>query len=202
MLYKKKEIALFDFDGTITNKDSTQEFYKFVYKKSFWFEYYIKNLSFLILIKLNIKNYNQLKIRRLKRIIDYLGPDEFKKKAAEFQRIVLPGILKKDALDKIYEFKENEIEVVIVSASMNVLLDEFCNKLNLQLITNELEINNKVYSGSFILEKDCNFEEKVSRIRIAYPDIENMYVYAFGDTEGDRAMLKLANESFYRVFKK
>ncbi|MEW7279390.1 HAD family hydrolase [Aquimarina sp. 2201CG1-2-11] len=199
---KEKQIALFDFDGTITHKDSTQEFYKFVYKGSFWFEYYVKNIYFLILIKLNLKSYNQLKLKRLKRIIDYLGSDNFKKKAVEFQKIILPGILKKDAMDKIHEFKEKEIEVVIVSASMNILLDEFCNNLGLKMITNVLELNDKIYSGNFILEKDCNFEEKVNRVCIAYPDIENMYVFAFGDTQGDIAMLKFADESFYRVFKK
>ena len=195
---KKKEIVFFDFDGTITTKDSTKEFYKFVYGGFFWFRYYFTNLLFYFLVKVKTKNYLQLKIKRLKDLINYVGSENLKSKGLEFQRKILPGLIKKDALKKIEEYKLKGMNLVIVSASMDILINEWSKENGFVTITNELELKSNKYTGKFVREKDCNFEEKVIRIREKFPNLDANYTYAYGDM----AMLEIADESYYNVLKK
>ena len=47
-----------------------------------------------------------------------------------------------------------------------------------------------------------DLEEKVIRIREKFPNLDANYTYAYGDTQGDMAMLEIADESYYNVLKK
>jgi phosphoserine phosphatase len=52
-------------------------------------------------------------------------------------------------------------------------------------------------TGRF-LTRNCSGKEKVRRIEEQY-DVKSFgYIYAYGDTPGDKAMLDLANERYYR----
>jgi phosphoserine phosphatase len=52
------------------------------------------------------------------------------------------------------------------------------------------------YDGS-----NCHGIEKVRRIRECFDLNEFDRVYAYGDTPGDRPMLTLADEAFYKPFR-
>ena len=48
---------------------------------------------------------------------------------------------------------------------------------------------------------NCHGQEKVRRIKEAYPLDQYREIYAYGDTGGDRPMLGLATHSFYKPFR-
>ena len=50
------------------------------------------------------------------------------------------------------------------------------------------------------LGNDCNGLEKVRRIKKKYNLNKYAKIYAYGDTEGDKPMLDIADISFYRAF--
>jgi phosphoserine phosphatase len=56
----------------------------------------------------------------------------------------------------------------------------------------------KNYIGS--ASCNCYGEEKVRRIRASYNLDEFNHIYAYGDSEGDKAMLDLAHEHDYKHF--
>ena len=196
-----KKIAFFDFDGTITFDDSVKSFYKYIYQRSYLYRYYIENLHLLILCRFRFINYTILKKRRLVRLINNFSKSFIIKKTSEFYVDFLKKNIKKEALEEINYLKENNFEVVVVSASYNILLKEFCKEFNLGLITNDLEIKNNMFSGEYINKLDCNFYEKVYRINEKYDLLKYDEIYVYGDSEGDLEMIKLATNFFYNKFK-
>lgn len=196
------KIAFFDFDGTITFNDSSFLFYKYILNKNFFFNYYIRFFFSILLLKFRLINYYDLKIDRLKFITNRFSKNFLKKSADEFYKKVLKFDLKKDAIEEIKNLKANGYKVVIVSASMDILLNPFVNEFNLELITNNLQIKSKKFTGLFENNFDCNFENKVYMIKKYYNLSKYKEIYAYGDSEGDFLMLKNADKSYYKYFKK
>ncbi len=196
-----KSIAFFDFDGTLTSKDSLTEFYKYLYKRNFFYAYYLRNLALVVLVQFKIVSYFTLKKRRLKYLVKKFPTQFLKDESRDFFRIFIENELKIKAKTRILELKKRGFKIVIVSASLDLLLSNFDKELSAEIITNELEEVNGNFTGNFIRNKDCNFEEKVHRIKSKY-DIEDYEeVHAYGDSKGDFAMFELAHKSFLNYFK-
>jgi len=191
--------AFFDFDGTITNKDSFIDFLKYsnsFYK--FWF-YFILLSPVLVLFKLRIISNERAKQVVLSMFFKGEREEEFLEKTKTYSLEKMPKIVKENALKKIKWHKEQGHTVVIVSASLKCWLKPWCEKNNLELITTELEIKQGILTGH-LKTKNCFGEEKVKRIKQQYTINKNDTIYAYGDSAGDREMLDLANYKNYRVF--
>ena len=125
---------------------------------------------------------------------------DFQKLADRYSANQLIKIIKSKALERINWHKQQGHKVVIVSASIEYWLIHWCTLNNLDLIGTKLEILNDKITGKFA-SKNCYGMEKVIRIKQNYDLTHFSYIYAYGDSKGDREMLNLANESFYRPFK-
>ena len=68
------------------------------------------------------------------------------------------------------------------------------------LLATRLEVKEGVLTGK-IAGVNCHGEEKVRRIKEAYPKDALTKVYAYGDTKGDLPMLRLADIRFYKPFR-
>ncbi len=195
-----KNLALFDFDGTITKKDTLIEFIRF-YVGEYKF---IKGLFLLspILIAFKLKLIPNYKAKEI--MIKYFFKGENKKKflykTKEFSLKKIDLLLRKSAIQKLKWHKERGDTIVIVSASIECWLEPWCNKNNFNLIGTKLEFDNDIITGSF-LTKNCYGIEKVKRIKQLYSIDKFNYIYAYGDSKGDIDMLKLAHYSYYKYFK-
>tara|TARA_Y100000589_G_C27187355_1_gene643257 strand:+ start:1926 stop:2525 length:600 start_codon:yes stop_codon:yes gene_type:complete len=197
-----KTLILFDFDGTLTKKDSLSEFFKFCYGPNFNRHYYLKPFIWIILLKFRLINYQRIKSIRIKQLTKRYTRSTLEKKSLEFRKSTLPLLIKKSALEKIKKYKESpNTEMVLVSASLNILLCDWAKEMGMKLITNELEIKNNQYTGAFVHENDCNFIEKVNRINEIINLEDYQHIVAYGDTDGDRDMLNIADESHFDFFK-
>lgn len=87
--------------------------------------------------------------------------------------------------------------VVVVSASIDLWLKDWCKAQQADLIATMLEVKDGRISGRF-LTKNCNGREKVRRIEERFNLSDFDYTYAYGDRPGDRPMLAMANERYYR----
>lgn len=197
-----KKIAFFDFDGTITFSDSTKLFYKYVLKKGFFFNYYLRFFFPILLLKFRFIDYYDLKLKRLKFLTNKFSKSSLQKYADEFYNQILKFDLKKDAIVKINLLKSNGFEVVVVSASMDILLNSFVKEFNLKLITNNLQSKSGKFSGLFDNNFDCNFEHKVYLIKKHYNLNNYKEIHAYGDSKGDLLMLEVAHKSYYNFFEK
>ncbi|GAG97863.1 unnamed protein product, partial [marine sediment metagenome] len=51
-----------------------------------------------------------------------------------------------------------------------------------------------------LLPRNCYGIEKVNRVQETYTLSQYEYIYAYGDSHGDKEMLSIANERYYKNF--
>jgi HAD superfamily hydrolase (TIGR01490 family) len=196
----KKGIAFFDFDGTITTKDTLLEFIKF-YKGNFNFYLgFLLHAPWLLAMKFKLMSNQSVKEKILKYFFSNENEEDFKDKCTAFHQQVLPGLFRSGALKEINKLKEGNTIVVIVSASPENWIRPWTEFINVELIASRLEVKNGMITGK-IVGKNCHGQEKVRRIKEKYVLTDYTDVYAYGDTSGDKDMLSLAKNAFYKPFR-
>ncbi len=196
-----KSLAIFDFDGTISKKDSLKEFLKIHFSfKNYFIGYYLINIPHLILLYLGVIDFSILKKRRIKHFMKNLNMDTITDSLEIFNKVFFKSEIKKQAIKEIEYHKENNHKIIILSASLDFLLYEWCQKNNFSLICNKLEIFDNKFSGS-LLGNDCNGKEKVRRLKSLINLNEFQIIYGYGDTKEDKDFLKLADKPYFRKFK-
>jgi HAD superfamily hydrolase (TIGR01490 family) len=195
----RKGIAFFDFDGTITTRDTLLEFIKFGKGKRAFYSGFLYNIFYLIAYKIKLISNQEAKEKVLSYFFKDMDLIEFDKLSEAFSKKKLPSIIRHGAEKEIARLQQGNFVVVIVSASPENWIRHWCKERNLILIASELEVINGKISGK-ISGKNCHGEEKVRRILEKYVLKEYDEIYAYGDTKGDLPMLGLATKSFYQPF--
>jgi HAD superfamily hydrolase (TIGR01490 family) len=187
-------LALFDFDGTLTKKDSLDEFLKYSVGKKKYFINMFRFLPYFILWQTKLMN-NGVAKEHLFRIF-FKGMDEelFKNKAKEFSLTKLDSIIKEERIKILREHQQNGDRVVIVSASMQCWLQPWCDKEGIELLCTHLKFEDETFSGKF-LTPNCHGIEKANRIKAHLNIEEYEIIHAYGDSSGDTEMLALAHKS-------
>jgi len=193
-------LALFDFDGTITTDDTLLRFIRFVVGDvSFVIGLFALSPT-LITYKLKLTPNYKAKQKMLSWYFKGYKQEAFKKVANEYSLNHIDKIIRPKAKERLQWHKDKDHKIVIVSASIDCWLRPWCEKNGFELIATQLEIKNDIITGN-LLTKNCYGEEKVNRIKETYNLDEFDYVYAYGDSDGDKDMLKIADESFYKPFR-
>jgi HAD superfamily hydrolase (TIGR01490 family) len=190
-------LALFDFDGTVTFKDSFAGFIKYAVGHT---RFYL-GVACLIPVFIGFL-FGLIPAWRAKEFMSMFffgGSDAltFENLASKYSREELPKIVRKTARERIEWHKQRGDTVVIVSASIDLWLKDWCKAQQVDLIATTLEVKDGRISGRF-LTKNCNGREKVRRIEERFNLSDFDYTYAYGDRPGDRPMLAMANERYYR----
>lgn len=195
-----KTIVFIDFDGTITTDDSLIKFIRFVVGdvKFIWGMILLSPMLTTYKLKL-IPNY-KAKQYMLSYFLKGMSEEKFMRVANEYSLKHIGTILRPKALEKIAWHKEQGHKIVIVSASIECWLKPWCDINDLDLIATKLEIQYGIVTGKF-LTKNCYGIEKVNRVNERYNLSEYDHIYAYGDSRGDRELLELANEKFYKPFR-
>jgi phosphatidylglycerophosphatase C len=195
-----KTLALFDFDGTITKKDSLIQFIRFGMDDAKFIWGMAVLFPMLIAYKLKfIQNY-KAKQYMVAHFFNGMSEQRFNQVANEYSLNHIQSILRPKAMEKIAWHKRRGHKVVIVSASIENWLKPWCDENNLGLIATRIEIKNRIVTGGF-LTKNCYGIEKSNRVNKTYNLSEYDHIYSYGDTRGDKELLALADESFYKPFR-
>lgn len=194
-------LVLFDFDGTLTRKDTLFEIIKYIKGKSSFYRGILCLSPFLSLYQLKLISAKKTKERMLKYFFKGMEYDIFIEKCNGFGKDILPSLIKNDALKALNNHKLSGHDIYIVSASAEEWLKVWCHDKGISCIATRLEVKENKLTGK-INGKNCNGMEKVNRIRetIDLSLYQNIVVY--GDTQGDKPMLQLATEAHYRPFHK
>ena len=196
----KRRIAFFDFDGTITTKDTLLEVIKYQKGNLFFYIGFLLNAPFLIAFKLKIIRNSTAKQMVLKFFFNKTPLSLFQKRCDDFAVEKLPALIRPKALNEIKKLKELNAEVVIVSASAANWLQQWANEVGAKLICTNLQIKNEKLTGN-IEGENCHGEEKAKRINAAYDLSQYDEIYCYGDSSGDKPMLAIGTHSFYRPFR-
>jgi len=193
-------IAFFDFDGTITKKDTLLEFIKYSVGSKNYFLGIFANLPMLLRFKLKLLANDEAKQRLLTYFFGNWSEDKFKTTAYNYSKNEIDKVVKKSALEKINWHKKNGDKVVVVSASLESWLKPWCEKNNLDLICTKMRFDDGRVSGRF-LGKNCHGQEKADKIKECFDLKKYDKIYAYGDSSGDKQMLALSTHPHFRVFK-
>ena len=193
-------IAFFDFDGTITTKDSLLEFIKYCKGNFAFYSGFALHAPLLVAYKLNIISNQYAKEKMLHYFFGKMSVETFDKYCADFSRDIMPSLIRPKALNEIAKLKDAGAEVVVVSASPEYWLNHWCHSMDLKCIATRLITVNDKVTGK-IDGLNCHGKEKVRRITERY-DLNNFSsVYCYGDTPGDKYMLALGTYRFYKPFR-
>ena len=193
-------IAFFDFDGTITTDDSLLKFIRFVVGDRRFLLGLVVLSPMLVLYKLKLIPNYKAKQYMLSWFFKGMSKDAFLKVANEYSLVHIDKILRPKAIEKINWHKNQGHKVVVVSASIECWLRPWCEKNSLECIGTKLEIKDDIVTGK-LLSKNCYGVEKINRIKEIYNLKDFEYIYSYGDSSGDKQMLELAHEKFYKPFR-
>ncbi len=199
-----QKIAFFDFDGTITTKDTLLEFIRFSKGKAAFYAAFALNSPWLVAYKLKLIPNQTAKEKVLSFLYKNMPLDDFLAKCNEFAATELPALIRPKAIPEIKTLQEKGFDVVIVSASPEPWIAPWAARIGANLLGTRLET--REYKGRICLTgkidgHNCYGEEKVRRIRAVYDLSGHTEIYAYGDTSGDKPMLALGTASFFKPFR-
>ena len=193
----KKSIAFFDFDGTITSKDTMLELIKFHFGNFQFIKGMLYVLPWIAGMKTKMVSHQFAKEKLLSYFFKGMLEYDFIQICNDFTSQRLPGLIRKSAMQKIEQYRKDKVPVVVVTASAESWVKKWCNSVNVECIASKMEVINNRITGK-LKGNNCNYEEKVLRIKSNYT-LENFdEIHCYGDSSGDRKMLEIATESFYR----
>lgn len=192
-------LALFDFDGTITDREMLPAFVRFAVPPA-----RLRLWSWLLapwVIGYRLGWVSGLSIRSKIARAGFRGMTEADYRAAgeRFSREVLPSVLRPQAMARIAWHRARGDTVVVVSGAYDVYLQPWCREHGLGLICSSLESVNGRLTGRYA-GAQCVGEEKARRVREQYVLSDFDAVHAYGDTPEDAELLALADESWFRVW--
>lgn len=193
-------LALFDFDGTITTKDSLADFIKFAIGKPKYFLGLLVLSPMLITYKLKFIKNSRAKEIFLAYFFKNWNVTKFQEFAEDYSKNEIHKIIRPLALEKILWHKEQGDRVVLVSASIECWLKAWSNEYNLELLSTRLETQNDHLTGRFSTP-NCYGKEKVIRVKKILNIKDYDVIYTYGDSAGDKELLNLAHKKFYKPFR-
>jgi phosphatidylglycerophosphatase C len=190
-------LALFDFDGTITDREMLPAFVRFAVPSA-----RLRVWSWLLapwVMGYRIGVVSGVSIREKIARVGFRGMREAVYRAAgeRFARETLPQVLRPEAMARIDWHRARGDTVVVVSGGFDVYLEPWCREHGLALICSSLEVFDGALTGRYA-GAQCVREEKPHRVREQYVLEAYEVVYAYGDTPEDFALLAMADERWYR----
>lgn len=192
-----RPIAAFDFDGTITRRDTMMPFLRSLAGTRRLAASAIADLPRLALVGLRIGDREAAKARLLRRLL--AGRDDRDVRAAgrAHAAAVLAREIRASARERVEWHRAREHELVIVSASLDVYLDVIGPELGFdEVVCTRLESRDGVMTGAMV-GGNCRGQAKLTRLQSAYPRLAERELWAYGDSAGDRALLAAADHAFW-----
>ena len=191
----KQIIVAFDFDGTITCKDTLWEFLKHTHNPV----QIARNLSlvfpYLLLYKVGLMNNGKAKQKLFSAFYRNWTLDSFNDCCKSFIPII-DNCLRPDVYQTLKKHIADGHQVIIVSASIENWIIPWAEKEGVkQVISTQIEVSPQAKLTGRFSSPNCYGTEKVRRILQIFPDRDAYTLIAYGDSKGDWEMLHMADES-------
>jgi len=191
-------LAVFDFDGTLTDRHTFWRYMRYVAGTNrFW----LKLIPLLPKAFSVILGVTPLMQARLAFIACYLGGvsvEQEREHARHFVAQHLPRMLRPEALRRLQWHQSMGHVTALVSNSPENYLAPWGAAVGFDYVCGtRLETENDRLTGG-VSGANCVGMEKVMRLRACLGNLDDFYIYAYGDSPGDDALLDIAHAPFYR----
>ena len=196
------KIYCFDFDGTITHKDTLLEFIKYTHGLAGFLFGFLRYLPLLILMKLHLYPNYRVKQQVFAHFYRGMTVGTFNKSCNDFA-CDKKNIIRKAAKIKLEEALKENAQIFVISASIdNWVAPFFEDEFSVTVLGTQIEVKDGLVTGRF-LTKNCYGEEKVERLKKVLTKSRDQYeIIAFGDSRGDKEMLEYADKGYYKPFRR
>lgn len=197
----KERIAVFDFDGTITTKDTLLEFVRYARGTLYFYVGFILFSPLLAAYKLHLYPNWKVKEQMFSYFFRGMPVVQFNVLCERFYKDTGQELLRGDACATIRKHLSQGDSVIIVSASIRDWVLPFGKALGVDaVIGTEVAVSPSGNLTGKFLTRNCYGMEKVERIKRLYPDYGAYTWIAYGDSAGDRQLLDFADEKHYKIF--
>lgn len=197
-----RKIYAFDFDGTLTTKDTLLEFIRFAKGSGQMFRGFLLFSPLLLLMKLHLYPNWKAKQQVLSYFFKGMNIDDFNALCTHFAE-QNKHLLRPAGIEKVRQaIEEEQATVLIISASIDNWVRPFFDEIDkkIQVLGTQIETTEGRLTGQFTT-KNCYGQEKVNRLTALYPHREAYELIAFGDSRGDKELLDFADKGFYKPFR-
>ncbi len=193
-------VVAFDFDGTLTVRDSFIAFLKWRAGRRRYLAGLVRLLP-AVLAYLFHRDRGRIKAAAVREYLQGVPRDRLEADAREFAELFSRSLLRPDAVEVWKRWRSDHVRLVIVTASPDLTVAPFARGLGADaLIGTQLAFDAQDRVSGTFETPNCRGLEKVTRLRRAFgPDV--VVKAAYGDTSGDREMLAMSEMPGYRVFK-
>lgn len=189
-----RTVVAFDFDGTLIKGDSLLFFIQYARGKWAFYWTFFLHLPYLILMKCKLYPNDKAKERIFSALFAGMPYEEFCRLGRNFSSQI-ESMQYRNRVQLLREHLLKGASVYVISASIYEWVQPWCEQLGVKsVLATRVEVDtNNCLTGRFA-SPNCYGEEKVRRLLKVEPHREDYYLYAYGDSAGDSALLAFADE--------
>ncbi len=197
MLFSKPNVAAFDFDGTLTYHDTLLSFLKADCQPLSALVKCLSSAPQMLGFVLGLTSRQAAKEALLTQFLSNTPCEACQEKAYHFAKSGLPHLLRPQAIERVRWHQERGDQCLIVSANLGIYLRPWAVSEGFSsVIASELEVSPEGLLTGHLAAPNCWGPEKVKRLEQLLGPRESYYLYAYGDSRGDRELLDYADESY------
>jgi phosphatidylglycerophosphatase C len=185
-------IAAFDFDGTLTRRDTLVPFLSTVAGRGPVAAALAAEAPRLVYAATGRGDRDGAKVRVLRRLLAGRAYAEVAAAGRTFGAELVRSGISAEARDRLAWHRCQGHDVAIVSASLDVYLLEVADRLGVaHVLCSTLEVDDRGRCTGLLRGRNCRGAEKVARLRPLLEG-EDTELWAYGNSGGDEEMLALA----------
>lgn len=191
-----KKIVAFDFDGTLTTKDTFPLFVKFAVGRARFLKGFLLYSPLLVLMKLGLYPNGKAKQKVFSHFFKGMSHSDFEKLGQDFADRI-DNIVNPHALSTLKRHSTDGDKIYVISASIDEWVRPWCMRNGASMVIGtQVEIDaNGLLTGRFRSD-NCYGKEKVDRLLAIEPDRSGYFLCTYGDSKGDHALLAFADKAY------
>lgn len=191
---------MFDFDGTLTRSDAFLAFLRQSVGAARFYLGIIRLFPILLGYALRLIPNWQVKESVLTYFLKGRSLAEVQAWGQRFAASGIGRLLRPEAVQRLRWHQEQGHRTIVISASLEVYLQPWIAQMGINAVSGTtLGVEDDCITGK-IAGNNCYGPEKVVRLRAILGDLSQFYIYAYGDSKGDRELLAIADAPYYRHF--
>jgi phosphatidylglycerophosphatase C len=190
----ERVVAAFDFDKTISTRDNVAQFLRAAVGRVRLARALFTISPRLVAAGLNDERRDAAKVALVRRTLTGYDAGRMAAVAAEFAEDVVARHLRPDVVERVAWHRNQGHELVMVSASFTSYLEPIAARLGFTaVLATELAVGDDGRLTGELVRPNVRGAEKVRRLD-EWLGARPAYVWAYGDSSGDRELLARADQ--------